>query len=53
MKKPALLSSIMFIILTFAGAGYVLLYHGKSDAGYAVVPMIFALSSFSLYRKKK
>ena len=39
----ALTLSVVFIILTFIGAGYVLLNDGKVNAGYACVPMIFAL----------
>ena len=44
-KNLALILSIIFIILTFIGAGYVLFNDGKVNAGYACVPMIFALIS--------
>lgn len=37
-KKLALTLSVVFIILTFIGAGYVLLNNGKVNAGYACVP---------------
>lgn len=52
-KKFTLTLSIAFIILTFIGAGYVLLNDGKVNAGYACVPMVFALISISFYRKHK
>lgn len=52
-KKVVLILSIVFIILTFIGAGYVLLNGGKANAGYACVPMVFALISTSFYRKYK
>ena len=52
-KNLALILSIIFIILTFIGAGYVLFNDGKVNAGYACVPMIFALISISFYRKYK
>ena len=35
-----LVLSIIFTILTFAGAIYVLTSHGTANAGYAVVPMV-------------
>lgn len=52
-KKLALILSVVFIILTFIGAGYVLLNGGKVNAGYSCVPMLFALISISFYRKYK
>lgn len=52
-KKIALALSVVFIILTFAGAGYVFLDNGKANAGYACIPMVFALVSISFYRKNK
>lgn len=53
MKKVALALSILFIILTFFGAGYVFYYGKNANAGYAVIPMIFALASISFYRNRK
>ncbi|MCI9362427.1 MAG: hypothetical protein HFG65_16175 [Hungatella sp.] len=53
MKKAALALSIIFIILTLVGAGYVLYNGGKINAGYAVVPMVFALASITFYRTNK
>ena len=52
-KRLYLVLSIVFIILTFAGAGYVLLNGRKVNAGYACVPMVFALLSISIYQKYK
>ena len=52
-KKLALILNVIFIALTFIGAGYILLNGGKVNAGYACVPMFFALISMSFYRKYK
>lgn len=52
-KKLALILSIIFIILTFVGAGYILFNGGKVNAGYACVPMVLALIFLSFYRKYK
>jgi len=52
-KRLSLALSIVFIILTFVGAGYVLFNGGKVNAGYACVHMIFELISISFYRKYK
>lgn len=53
MKKIALILSVTFSILTFVGAGYILVNHGEVNAGYACVPMVLALASMSVYRKNK
>ena len=53
MKKAALILSIIFIILTFVGAGYVLYNGGKINAGYAIIPMVFALVCITFYRNRK
>ena len=52
-KKLALILSMIFIILTFVEAGYILFKGGKVNAGYACVPMVLALISLSFYRKYK
>ena len=39
-KKIYFSLSILFIILTFIGAVYVLLNRGQVSAGYAVIPML-------------
>ncbi len=53
MKKLWFILSVLFIVLTFAGAGYVLFNVGKVNAGYACVPMVFAVIFLSFYRKNK
>lgn len=44
LKKIFLGLSIFFMILTFGGAAYVLYTGGRVSAGFAVVPMVFALA---------
>lgn len=51
MKKVFLILNIIFVILTFVGAFYVLGNNGNVNAGYAVIPMVFALIFIFLYRK--
>ena len=53
MKKAALVLSIILIILTFIGAGYVLYNRGRVNAGYAAIPLVFALASIAFYRNRK
>ncbi len=53
MKKTALALSIIFIILTFIGAGYVLYNRGQVNAGYAIIPLVFALACIAFYRNRK
>ena len=53
MKKAALISGIIFLVLTFTGGGYVLTNHGQVNAGYAVVPGIWAVICFGYYRSRK
>ncbi len=50
MKKLLLILSIIFTILTFAGAIYVLSLKGTVNAGYAVIPMVITLACISGYR---
>lgn len=50
MKRAALIAGWIFVILTFAGGGYVLLHHGEANAGYAVIPSLGALACFGYYR---
>ena len=52
MKKIALILGIIFLILTFIGGGYVLINHGQVNAGYAVIPSIWAVVFFGIYRGK-
>ncbi len=53
MKKLLLILSIVFIILTFAGAIFVLTSNGTANAGYAVIPLVIALACLSGYRAYK
>ena len=52
MKIAALIFGIVFLILTFAGAGYVIINHGQVNAGYAVIPGIWSVVCFGVYRRK-
>lgn len=47
--------SIFFVIITFIGAGYVLINKGEVNAGYAVIPGLFSIcfSQLSIYCKNK
>lgn len=51
-KNVYLFLSIIFIILTFVGASLVIT-HKVRNAGYSVVPMVFALVFNMLYRNSK
>lgn len=42
--------SILFIILTFIGAIYVLKSGGEMNAGYAVIPMMFSIACTSFLK---
>lgn len=53
MKNFLLILSLFFMVLTFVGAAYVLISEGTVNAGYAVIPMVFALASFTGYKKFK
>ena len=47
--------SLVFAILTFIGAGYVLINKGEVNAGYAVIPSLFCVifSQLSIFEKNK
>ncbi len=53
MKKAALILGIIFMFLTFTGGGYVLVNHGQVNAGYAIIPGIWAIICFGYYQSKK
>lgn len=55
MKKILLVFTIIFTVLTFIGAGYVLASKGAVNAGYAVIPCIFTVicSCGCIWYKKK
>lgn len=50
-KKILLTATFIFIVLTFLGAGYVLINHGTVSAGYAVIPMVWGIVFGQWYRK--
>ena len=51
MKKIMSALSVLFLVLTFVGAGYILYHAGRVNAGYAVIPMVLALTCIAFYRK--
>ena len=53
MNKLLFVMSVISLILTFIGAGYVFLSDGDTNAGYAVVPMVFTLIFILGYRRSK
>lgn len=53
MKRFWLFCGVVFLVLTFLGAGYVLYRRETVSAGYAAVPMVLALASLAGYRQKK
>ena len=57
MKKEKIfrILTFIFMILTFIGAGYVLLNKGQVSAGYAVIPSLFCaiFSQLAVYEKFK
>nr|WP_317326221.1 hypothetical protein [uncultured Flavonifractor sp.] len=50
MKKLLLILSIVFMILAFSGAIFVLTSNGTANAGHAVIPMVIALACLAGYR---
>ncbi len=54
-KKIFRILSFVFCILTFIGAGYVLINKGEVNAGYAVIPSLFSVifSQLSIAEKNK
>ena len=52
MKIVALIFGIIFLILTFIGGSYVIVNHGQVNAGYAVIPAIWTMVCFGVYRRK-
>lgn len=53
MKKIVLGFMLLFTILTFLGAGYVLVNGGRVNAGYAVVPAMFGIACSSIFHSMK
>ena len=52
MKRIALILGIVFLILTFVGGGYVMVNNGQVNAGYAVIPGLWSVICFGIYRGK-
>ena len=52
MKRIALIFGIIFLILTFIGGGYVIVNNGQANAGYAVIPGLWSVICFGIYRRK-
>ena len=57
MKKEKVfrILTFIFMILTFIGTGYVLIYKGQVSVGYAVIPSLFCaiFSQLAVYKKFK
>lgn len=57
MKKEKIFKilSIIFIVLTFIGAGYVIINKGEVNAGYAIVPSLLSIcfSQLNIIEKNK
>ncbi len=53
-EKVFRILSFIFFILTFIGAGYVLINEGEVNAGYAVIPSLFCVvfSQLSIMEKR-
>ena len=52
MKKIAMIVGIFFLVLTFVGGGYVILSNGQANAGFAVIPALWSVVFFGIYRSK-
>ena len=52
-SKIYLILSIVFVILTLLGAGYVLYNKGMVNPGYTIIPMLFGIIFQMLYRNSK
>lgn len=50
MKKVVLIFWVVFTVLTFVGAGYVIFNGGRVNAGYACVPMALTFIPMGIYR---
>ena len=54
-EKVFRILTLIFTILTFIGAGYVLINKGEVNAGYAVIPSLFGVifSQLSITERNK
>ena len=55
LEKLFRILTLFFVILTFVGAGYVLINKGTVNAGYAVIPSLFCaiFSQLAISEKNK
>ncbi len=56
MKRILFVLTVIFIVLTFIGAGYVIASKETVNAGYAAIPGIWAvicMNGYRWYKKKK
>lgn len=53
MKKLLFAIALLFSVLGFVGAVYVLSTGGEASAGYAVVPLVLSLGFQQLWRLEK
>ena len=53
LKKFLFVLSVLFTVLTFLGTVYVLLNKGQVSAGYATVPMLWAVLFITIYNRVK
>lgn len=51
--KIFMILMIIFLLLTFMGAGYVFYKNGNANAGFAAIPSLFCIICSSLYRNSK
>jgi len=51
--KIYLILYIIFLIITFVSAGYVIYNKGQANPGLAIVSMLFGLIFIGLYRETK
>lgn len=51
--KIYLILYVIFLVLTFVGAGFNILNREQANVGYAVIPMLFGLVFMRLYRECK
>lgn len=52
-EKTFQILALIFLVLTFVGAGYVLINKGQVNAGYAVIPMCIGLFFVNLTRMEQ
>ena len=53
MKKLLLIFAIVFGIMGFSGAVYVIYTGGEANAGYGIIPMLFCVICAQGYRSLK